>query len=210
MISILLNFVRRARGVWQRYKYPHISKTSRVGRNVAVFNRHNLYMEENTNINPDSVIMNSRCKFIMKKNSGAANALFVSTGNHMSIPGMLMKQVTEKVKDQYDTHHQFNKDVVVEEDVWIASRVTLLAGVKVGRGSVIGAGAVVRKNIPPYSIVIGNPSKIVGFRFTPEEALEHEAALYPESERIPSYVFDANYSKYYLDRIKEVKSFLKQ
>lgn len=53
------------------------------------------------------------------------------------------------------------KKVYIEDDVWIGARVIILPGVTIGRGSVIGAGAVVSKDIPPYSVAVGNPSRIV-------------------------------------------------
>ena len=51
------------------------------------------------------------------------------------------------------------KEVVIDDNVWIASRVIILPGVKVGTGSVVGAGSVVTKNVEPYSLVTGNPAK---------------------------------------------------
>lgn len=56
------------------------------------------------------------------------------------------------------------RPVVIEDDVWIGSRVTILPGVVVGRGCVIGASAVVTKSCPPYSVVAGNPAKVVKLR----------------------------------------------
>ena len=53
------------------------------------------------------------------------------------------------------------KPVVIEDDVWIGARVTILPGVTVGKGSVIGAGSVVTHNVEPYSIVGGNPAKLI-------------------------------------------------
>lgn len=206
----LVRLLRDIRRLWLRNRYHNISKTSHICRNVTVFNPNNLYMEDNTNINPGAVIINTNARFILKKGSGAAHGLTVSTGNHMSIPGLLMKQVTDKTKMKSDVNHEYDNDVVVEEDVWIASNVTLLSGVVIGRGSIVGAGSVVRKNTPPYSVVVGNPAKIVGFRFTPEEVIEHEMNLYPENERLPLEILENNYNKYYINRIKDIKSFLKQ
>ena len=53
------------------------------------------------------------------------------------------------------------KPIVIEDDVWIGSRVIILPGVHVGKGSVIGAGSIVTKNIEPYSVVGGNPAKLI-------------------------------------------------
>lgn len=55
--------------------------------------------------------------------------------------------------------------IIIEEDVWIGSNSTILSGVKVGRGAIIGAGSVVTKDVPKYAIVAGNPSKIIKYRF---------------------------------------------
>jgi len=56
---------------------------------------------------------------------------------------------------------EFRKKVVIEDDCWIGSGVTILGGVIVGTGTVIAAGAVVTKSIPPFSIVAGVPAKVL-------------------------------------------------
>lgn len=56
------------------------------------------------------------------------------------------------------------KPVTIGDDVWIGRRVIILPGVKIGDGCVIGAGAVVSKDTPPYSVVVGNPARVVKFR----------------------------------------------
>lgn len=53
------------------------------------------------------------------------------------------------------------KSVTIEDDVWIGARVTILPGVNIGKGSIIGASAVVTKDVPPYSVVAGNPAVVV-------------------------------------------------
>ncbi len=52
----------------------------------------------------------------------------------------------------------------IEGDVWIGANVTVLPGVSIGKGTVVGAGAVVKENLPPYSIAVGVPAKVVGKR----------------------------------------------
>lgn len=52
------------------------------------------------------------------------------------------------------------------DDVWLGMDAMILSGVKIGRGAIIGAGAVIVKDVAPYSIMGGNPAKIIGDRFT--------------------------------------------
>lgn len=193
----------------RKKQFGHYEESARTGRNVRIFCKQNLYMYEDTNIDSGAIIMNTNARFVMKKWSGAAIGLTVITGNHVSIAGKAHKMVTDIDKLKVDVNHECDKDVVVDEDVWIASNVTLLSGVHVGKCSIIGAGSVVRNNIPPYAIVAGNPAKIVGFRFTPEEALIHEQALFKEDERMTIEELTDNYNKYFIKRLKEIKSFLK-
>lgn len=57
-----------------------------------------------------------------------------------------------------------DRPIVIEDDCWIGRRVIVLPGVTIGRGSIIGAGAVVSRSIPPYSIAVGNPARVVKSR----------------------------------------------
>lgn len=70
------------------------------------------------------------------------------------------------------------EQLLIGDDVWIGHGATILSGVEIGRGAVIGAGAVVTHNIEPYAIVAGNPARVIGTRFSPDEIIEHERILY--------------------------------
>ncbi|MBR5586936.1 MAG: CatB-related O-acetyltransferase, partial [Clostridia bacterium] len=59
--------------------------------------------------------------------------------------------------------------VVIGNDVWIGDRATILAGVKIGDGAVVAAGAVVTKDVEPYAIVGGVPAKVIKKRFSDDE-----------------------------------------
>ncbi|MEW6052150.1 MAG: acyltransferase [Candidatus Zixiibacteriota bacterium] len=53
------------------------------------------------------------------------------------------------------------RSVIIEDYVWIGFRAIILKGVHIGKGSIIGAGSVVTKDVPPYSLVAGNPAKVI-------------------------------------------------
>lgn len=67
---------------------------------------------------------------------------------------------------------------VVEADCWIGSRATIMEGVRIGRGSIVGAASVVTRSLPPYSIAAGSPAKVIRQRFAPELARIHDEFLY--------------------------------
>ena len=73
--------------------------------------------------------------------------------------------------------------VVIEDDVWIGTRAIILHGVTIGRGAIVGAGAVVTCNVPPYSIITGVPAKVFKFRWNIDTILQHEESLYPPEKR---------------------------
>lgn len=67
-------------------------------------------------------------------------------------------------------HYEFTPPPppLIGDDVWVGSRAIVMRGVTIGQGAVIGAGSVVTKDVPPYAIVAGVPSKIVKYRFDEE------------------------------------------
>lgn len=139
---------------------------------------HNLFLLGNNGLN-HATIINRNAKFVMMQNSGAAYGLTVVTGNHVMKIGRNYRSITEDEKPK-----GYDKDVIVEEDVWIGCNVTLLSGVIIGRGSTVAAGAVVTKSFPPYSLIGGCPARHIKFKWTIDEILEHERILYPEHKRI--------------------------
>ena len=70
------------------------------------------------------------------------------------------------------------ESTTIEDDVWIGGGSTILVGTTIGRGSVIATGAVVTKDIPPYSIVTGVPARVLRKRFeNPEDERRHDEML---------------------------------
>lgn len=167
-------------GNCKRSKFGYIAESARLIPPLKIDGIHNVYLYENTKIE-NSTISAVLSKFIMKKGSAAAEGLSVHTGNHMQLVGKFYRTVTNE--DKLNSGKVFDKDVIVEEDVWIGCNVTLLSGAHLGRSSVIAAGAVVTSDIPPYCIAGGVPAKPIKFKWTIDQIMEHESILYPEGER---------------------------
>jgi maltose O-acetyltransferase len=74
--------------------------------------------------------------------------------------------------------------VVNEDDVWIGTREIVLGGVKIGRGIIEGARAVVTKLIPPYADAVSNPAQVVRLRWPKDDIFAHEKKLNPEEARL--------------------------
>ncbi|MBR3744642.1 MAG: acyltransferase [Bacteroidales bacterium] len=167
-------------GNCKRSKFGYLADSAKLIPPLKIDGHQNVFMYEDTKIE-NSTISAVLSKFIMKRGSAAAEGLSVHTGNHMQVVGKFYRTVTNK--DKLDSGKVFDKDIIVEEDVWIGCNVTLLAGAHLGRSSVIAAGAVVTTDIPPYCIAGGVPAKPIKFKWTIDQILEHESKLYPEAER---------------------------
>lgn len=85
---------------------------------------------------------------------------YIEIGENVAIS----ENVTIRDSDNHvinDGVHQKTQGIVIGDNVWIGMNVTILKGVKVGKGSIIAAGAVVSKDVPPYSLVGGVPAKVI-------------------------------------------------
>lgn len=93
----------------------------------------------------------------------------IITGDHrIDVVGEYMSNITEKLPEN-------DKDVIIEDDVWIGAGVKIFKGVTIGKGSVIAGGAVVTKDVPPYSIYLSKDK--IKQRFTQEQIIEHEKMI---------------------------------
>lgn len=144
-----------------------------------VFNNpKNIYLGSCIGLGPKANISAPNAKFVCKGHCAIAEGLTVHTGNHARMVGRYVTDITDCNKPK-----GYDRDVIVEEDVWIGSNVTLLSGVIVGRGTTVAAGAVVAKSMPPYCICGGVPAKFIKFYWSIEQILAHESSLYSKEER---------------------------
>ena len=149
----------------------------RIGYPFKIRGSNNIIMEDHVSIGSGSTIYSTRARVLFKSHVIAGPNLTIITGDHKSEAGFFIDE-TIKRESSYD------QDVVIENDVWIGCNVTILKGVHIGRGSIIAAGAVVTKDIPPYTIAAGVPAKPIKTRWPISDIVKHESILYPENERL--------------------------
>ncbi|MEN9919106.1 MAG: hypothetical protein RL662_1542 [Bacteroidota bacterium] len=143
-----------------------ILKTNRIKKKLASCG-------DNTTIDKGAQIAFANCIFI-------ANNVYIGPDSWISAQGGLLIEEGVIIGPRVRIHtmnHNYKhpealpydgvsilKKVSIKKNVWIGADVTLLPGVEVGEGSIIAAGSVVTKSIPPLCIVGGNPSKKIGQR----------------------------------------------
>lgn len=139
------------------FKNVHISgkKNIEFGKNIRIY--HNCF------IGPVSLSVGDNCdlgvnNFICGKVIIGNN---VSIGPNVNIPGSDHIIETRKSIRVSGTNM---KETIIKDDVWIGGNSSILDGVIIGKGAVIGAGSVVTKDVPEYTIVAGVPAKIIGIR----------------------------------------------
>jgi serine acetyltransferase len=66
-------------------------------------------------------------------------------------------------------HPSCKGDIIIENDVWIGAKSTIMSGIKIHNGAVIAANSNVTKDVPPFAVVGGNPAKTIKYRFTQKQ-----------------------------------------
>lgn len=148
------------------------SKFSSVGNDVYIGNN-GIFTYENIEIGNDVYIGSNACfqsqygKILIGDHVMFGPGVHIHGGNHKyNEIGNLLKHTTPKKSGD-------DGIVTIEDDCWIGANAIILSGVTVGHGSVIGAGSIVTKNIPPYSIYTGSPAMKLRKRFNDEDMLCH-------------------------------------
>lgn len=132
----------------------------------------NIFVGDNVALCEELQLLTTRAKIYIGNGVIISSYTSIITGNHRTdLVGKYFRDVNEDVDKKIDD----DQDVIIEDDVWIGTHAIILKGVRIGTGSVIAAGAVVTKDVPPYSIYI-NSQKIYP-RFTNEQIQEHERLI---------------------------------
>lgn len=193
--------VLRDLNAYHRSEFPARSRFGAIAENcmlqypIHAESPEAVFIEENTRIRSGISFINAPTeKIIIRKYSAIGPGTSFIPGNHTStvgVPHFLLG--LSHINDK-------SKDIIVEEDCWVGTNVTLLAGAHLGRGCIVASGCVVSREIPPYAVVVGTPQKIIAKKFELEDILKHEEALYRPEERMPREELEAIFAEYFVDK----------
>jgi len=172
---IIKKFKSHGTGVLRRSDFAKLGENVVFEPGVLVFHPCNIYIKDNVYIGHNTILkgyyknkmsigsgtwIGQQCFFhsagglVIGNNVGIGPAVKILTSYH---------KASDARKPVLHTPVSFAK-VTIEDDSDIGMGVIILPGVTIGRGCVIGAGAVVNRSIPPYSVAVGNPAKIIKLR----------------------------------------------
>jgi len=153
------NVLHRIPEYFIKKSFKTCGKKSRVLKGSNFAGIKNITVGNKVTIGTNNVFMTTKAKIFIGDNVMFGPNCFVITGGHrIDVEGIPMSDVTEKLPDN-------DKDIIFEGDNWIGANAIILKGVVIGKGSIVAAGAVVTKDVEPYTVVGGNPAKFIKNRF---------------------------------------------
>jgi len=177
--------------------YSNKSRFAECGKNVKFYSLSSSFIYKNIHIGSD-VQINERASFkpyiaqlyIGNKVLFGPNVTIRGGIHPYYVVGRFIFDIGENEKRPED-----DQDIFIEDDVWVGANVTILKGVRIGRGSIVAAGAVVTKSILPYSIAAGIPAKKIGNRFkNVEETQLHDSILFSKEKQINIDLIKSNFN----------------
>ena len=157
MKKLLLKFLKK----YYKYKITTQSKSYQEPLKVNGFSFVNKHTILGKNCNFNGMRIKGNGKVIIGDNFHSGQECLMITSYHKYDNGNAIP---------YDTKEDIDKDILIEDNVWLGDRVIILGGVKIGEGAIIQAGSVVVKDIPKYAIAGGSPAKV--FKYRDKESYE--------------------------------------
>ena len=106
------------------------------------------------------------------KFSSIANGVYIGLWEHnraVSTHSFYLYEHSGNFVEGYTNYDRDDIETYIGHDVWIGANAVVMKGVSVGDGAIVGASAVVTKDVPPYAIVVGNPARIIKYRYEKSE-----------------------------------------
>lgn len=133
----------------------------KIGSNVTIRGRVVIMSPQNVEIGHD-VLLNSDCKIGGQNGIKIGNFVQLAYNVNLVSEDHAYDNPLLPIKNQ---GYKKTGPIIVEDDVWIGANAVIMPNITIGRGSIIGANAVVTKDIEPYAIVGGVPAKLIKYRF---------------------------------------------
>lgn len=144
----------------------------RIGKNVTIRERVVIMRPQNVEIGHD-VLLNSDCKIGGQNGIKIGNYVQLAYNVNLVSEDHAYHNPTTPIKKQ---GYKKTGPIIIEDDVWIGANAVIMPEIRVGRGSIIGANAVVTKSVLPYSIVGGVPARLIKYRFDKQSIQQAEQA----------------------------------
>ena len=187
ILSIILHQSKIAKQIeWNYYKkrLANIGKNSQIGQNFSIINPDGISIGDNFSGGCDIAlwswnavnIKGDDCKLIIKNNVSITDRCIISAANRIEIGnGCLLGRDTFITDNSHGENISINElnisphernifskgTVIIGDNVWTGKNVCIMPNVKIGSGAIIGANSVVTHNIPPYSVAVGSPAKVI-------------------------------------------------
>lgn len=187
ILSIILHPSKIAKQIeWNYYKkrLANIGKNSQIGQNFSIINPDGISIGDNFSGGCDIAlwswnavnIKGNDCKLIIKNNVSITDRCIISAANRIEIGnGCLLVRDTFITDNSHGENISINElnisphernifskgTVIIGDNVWTGKNVCIMPNVKIGNGAIIGANSVVTHNIPPYSVAVGSPAKVI-------------------------------------------------
>lgn len=187
ILSIILHPNKIAKQIeWNYYKkrLANIGKNSQIGQNFSIINPDGISIGDNFSGGCDIAlwswnavnIKGDDCKLIIKNNVSITDRCIISAANRIEIGnGCLLGRDTFITDNSHGENISINElnisphernifskgPVIIGDNVWTGKNVCIMPNVKIGNGAIIGANSVVTHNIPPYSVAVGSPAKVI-------------------------------------------------
>jgi len=146
--TYLFRLIEQIRSTKYGLVLGNLGKGTTIGKSFVPVCANNIFIGSNVYINYGVGMQASDKKIVIGDDCMIANGVFITTTEHGMKLGTLMRLQPDHTKE-----------VIIGNDVWIGAKAIILPGVHIGKGAVIGAGAVVTKDIPAYTVAVGVPAK---------------------------------------------------